>query len=75
MRAGKEITHGLGEVSQRLLLHHLAPGAQPQMLSPSRGELPTLIQVTWRTAAAWTPPRMLLDSEVPYEPGLSAVLP
>src|SRR5215472_16297246 len=73
--AGEERAHGLGEVAQGLLLHHLAPRLQPQMLSPYCGELPTLLQVARCYAAARTPPRLLLHGKVPHEPGMSAMFP
>jgi hypothetical protein len=75
VRAGKEVRHSLGEVPQRLLLHHLAAAAQPLVFRPSGSELSALIQVAGRPATAWTPPRLLLDSQIPHEPGMGAVFP
>jgi len=60
-RAGEETCHCLGEVPQRLLLHHLAAGPQPPTLSASLGKLPALFQVTRRAVAPTMPPRLLLD--------------
>ena len=43
--------HGLGEVSQRLLLHRLGALREPRVLCPRRGELPALLQVARRPRA------------------------
>jgi hypothetical protein len=75
MGTGEEIRHGLGEVPQRLLLHHLGACGQPGMLFPYGGELTALLKVTWRTRPAPAPVRMLLHSQVPHEPGMCAVVP
>ena len=75
MGTGEEIRHGLGEVPQRLLLHHLRACGQPGMLFPCGGELTALLKVTWRTRPAPAPMRMLLHSQVPHEPGMCAVVP
>jgi hypothetical protein len=72
---GIEIRHRLGEVPQRLLLHHLASRPQPLVVRPGLGELPALVQVAWRTLAAGAPPGLLLGGEVPYVPGVRAVAP
>src|SRR5216683_3192099 len=66
---------GLGEVAQRLLLHHLGACGQPRVLRAGGGELPALFQVARRARAAWAPVRVLLDGEVPCEPGVAAVVP
>jgi hypothetical protein len=44
------------------------------MLSAGLGELPTLLQVTWRACPAGPPMRLLLDREVPYKPGVCAMV-
>jgi hypothetical protein len=71
--ASEEACHRLREIPQRLLLHHLAPCAQPLMLRAGGGELPALLQVAGGTVPARTPPRFLLDREVPNVPGVRAV--
>ena len=71
----EEPGHRLGEVPQRLLLHHLGADGQPRVFRPRLGELPTLRQVAWRALAAWMPVGVLLDSEVPHVPGVRAVTP
>ena len=44
----KERSHRVGEVPQRLLLHHLASCRKPGILESRCSELPTLFQVAWR---------------------------
>ena len=70
----EERGHGLGEVAQRLLLHHLGACGQPWVLGAGGGELPTLLQVARSALLTWTPVRVLLDSEVPHVPGVAAVV-
>src|SRR5208337_3852466 len=64
-----------GEVPQGLLLYHLRTCGQPGVLRAGGGKLPALFQVTRRTRAARAPVRVLLDGEVPHEPGMGAVVP
>ncbi len=71
----EERLHRLGEVPQRLLLHRLGTGGQPQVLRPRRGELPALSQVARRALAARVPVGVLLDGQVPHVPGVRAVVP
>jgi hypothetical protein len=71
----EEILHSLVKIAKRLLLHHLAAGRQPSMLSSCSGELPALPQVTRSTCPPWAPPRLLLASKIPYEAGMGAMLP
>jgi hypothetical protein len=71
---GEEAGHGLGEVAQRLLLHHLAAASQPAELGAGLGELGGLRTVPGRAAAPRPPPGVLLDGEVSYVPGVGAVL-
>jgi hypothetical protein len=66
--------HRLGEVSQRLLLHHLGACGQPWILGPGGGELPTLLQVARSARAAPVPALVLLDGQVPHVPGMGTVL-
>jgi hypothetical protein len=70
----EERGHCLGEVPKCLLLHHLGACGQPGILSPGCRELPTLLQVAGRARAPRAPVRVLLNREVPYEPGLAAVI-
>ena len=44
VRPGEEVTHGLGEVTQRLLLHRLRPRRQPANSF--------LASVSWRDCSA-----------------------
>jgi hypothetical protein len=71
----EERGHRLGEVPQRLLLHHLRTCGQPRVLCPRLGELPTLLQVARSALPARPPVPMLLDGEVPHVPGVRAVHP
>jgi len=70
----EEGRHRLGEVAQSLLLYHLAACAKPWMLGAGGGELSALFQVAWGALPATAPVLMLLDSQVPYVPGVYAVL-
>ena len=65
--------HWPGKVPQGLLLHHLRAWAEPVMCGPRLGELSALFQVAWRACPTGPPVRLLLDREVPYEPGMSAM--
>jgi len=71
--AGEVISHGLGEVPERLLLHYVAAFGQPSVLGTGFGELDGLREVPWHGAAAGTPPGLLFDGEVPDVPGVRAV--
>src|SRR5439155_16340024 len=75
MRAAQVVCQGLGEVAQRLLLHHLRACGQPQVLRAGGGELPTLLQVARSARAPRAPVSVLLDREVPNVPGVAAVFP
>ena len=75
VRRSKNARHRLGEVPQRLLLHRLGARGQPWMLCPRCGELPALHQVARRACPAWPPLGMLLDGQVPHEPGMGAMVP
>src|SRR5271169_3834749 len=67
--------HRPGEVPQRLLLYHLGACGQPRMPGARLGELSALLQVAWSVPAARAPVRVLLDGQVPYVPGMRAVVP
>src|SRR5262249_12241828 len=73
--AGEVVRHGLGEVSQRLLLDHRAACGQPLVLVPRRRKLTAVFYPAWRGLAAGPPPRLLLDGEIPYKPGMRAMIP
>ena len=75
MGAAEAVRRGLGEVAQCLLLHHLGAGCQPRVLRPHLGKLPALLQVTGSAVPARAPVPVLLDREVPHEPGLGAMVP
>jgi hypothetical protein len=70
----EERGHRLGEVPQRLLLHHLRTSGQPGELRPRLGELPALLQVAWGALPAGMPVLVLLDGQVPDVPGVAAVV-
>jgi hypothetical protein len=71
---GEEVHRRLGEVSQCLLLHHLAACTQPPDLGAGLGELSALLQVTRRAATSGPPRGLLLDREVPHKPDMRAVV-
>jgi len=73
--ACEEVRHRLSEIPQRLLLDHLAAHAQPSVLRAGDGELAALLSVPRHTGASWPPPGLLLDCQVPHEPGVGAVVP
>jgi hypothetical protein len=73
--ACEEAGHGLGEVAQGLLLHHLAAIAQPPGRGPGLGQLRRLRHVARRAPAPGTPPRLLLDGKVPDVPGVRTMRP
>ena len=45
------------------------------MRGAGSGKLPTLLQITGSAPAARVPVRMLLDRQIPNEPGVGAVVP
>jgi hypothetical protein len=73
MGAGEEVSHGLGEVAQRLLLHGLRAGREPVVFGTGLGQLCALLAIT-RSMTSRLPKQLLLDGQVPYEPGMPAML-
>jgi hypothetical protein len=73
VRPREEARLSLGEVTQCLLLNHLAALSQPRIVRAGGGELPALLHVARCDPAPWTPPRVLLDCQVPHVPGVRAV--
>jgi hypothetical protein len=73
MGAGEEVLHRLGEVAQRLLLHGLRAGCQPVVLGADLRQLSALLVIT-RGVASRLPPLLLLDSQIPHEPRVAAML-
>ena len=73
VRRVEEGAHRLGEVPQGLLLYRLGALGQPRMGCPRLRELPALFQVARRAVTARPPVRVLLDRQVPHEPGMRAV--
>jgi hypothetical protein len=73
--AGEKISYCLREVPQGLLLDHLTARPQPAEDRAGLGELSALLQIPWCVTPPALPPGMLLDSEVPYEPSVCAMLP
>jgi hypothetical protein len=74
MGAFEEGMHGLGKVSQRLLLNHLASSTQSVMLVAGGSELSALLQISRRRRTSWTPPRLLFNCQVPSKSRLGAVV-
>jgi hypothetical protein len=60
------VDHGLVEVAQRLLLHHLASCRQPRVFSARGRKLSALLQISRTSPAPGTPPLLLLDRQVPH---------
>lgn len=73
MRACEEVAHRLREVPQRLLLHSLRTGGQPNVLGAGLGELCALLVVAWRSAS-WSPTLLLFDGQIPHISGVTAML-
>ena len=74
VRRVEERRHCLGEVAQGLLLDRLGAGRQPRVLPSRLGELSASLPVARRARPAAVPVPLLLDGEVPYVPGVSAVV-
>jgi hypothetical protein len=70
----EERGHRLGEIPQRLLLHHLGTRRQPRELRPCLGELTALLHVARGALPAGKPVQVLLDGQVPDVPGVAAVI-
>jgi hypothetical protein len=71
---GEVVHHRMGEVSQGLLLHHLAAATQPVGRGAGLGQLDCLCAVAGCALAAGAPPGLLLDGQVPHIPGVGAML-
>jgi hypothetical protein len=69
----EKVTHRLGEVPQRLLLHGLRPGRQPLVFAADRSQLSTLLVVTRRLAPR-LPMLLLLYGQIPHKPGMTTML-
>jgi len=72
MGAAEKITHSLGEVPQRLLLHCLRPGRQPITFGAYLSQLRRLLVIP-RRAATGLPMLLLLDGEIPHKSGMPAM--
>jgi len=70
----EEVSHGLGEVAQCLLLDHLGAVAQPRIRSAGGGELAALVPEAWSADASGPPPGLLLDRKVPHKPRVCAMI-
>jgi hypothetical protein len=66
MGASSKVRHSLGEVTQGLLLDHLASRTKPVIGGPGGGELAALFQIAGRASASGPPPGLLFDGQVPY---------
>src|SRR5450755_1815998 len=75
MGAAEVVRRGLGEVAQCLLLHHLGACGQPRILRAGGGQLAALLQVARSALVARAPVPVLLDREIPHEPGVGAMCP
>jgi hypothetical protein len=72
VRAAEEVTHGLGEIPQCLLLHRLTSGTKPRVFSAGLGQLRALLHIA-RGFAARLPVPLLLDRQIPHIPRVPAV--
>ncbi len=72
MRAGEEELHGLGEISQRLLLHRLTSGTKPRVLGAGLRQLRALLHIAGSLAAR-PPVHLLLHRQIPHIPRIPAV--
>jgi hypothetical protein len=72
MGAREEVAHRLCEVAQRLLLHCLRPRRQPDIFGADLGQLGRLLVIA-RGVTAGLPKLLLLDGQVPHEPGVAAM--
>lgn len=70
--AVEEVAHRLGEIPKRLLLQSRRTGGEPVEFGARIGQLSTLLGKA-RRSTAWTPVILLLNSQIPYVSGLSAV--
>src|SRR5262249_12697254 len=75
VRATKEVAHGLPEVTKRLLLDCGAPRGEPRVIGAGCRELSALLHAGRHWPTTRTPPRVLLDRQIPDVPGVGAVLP
>ncbi len=71
--AAKEIAHCLGEIPERLLLNGLRTCGKPVRRRAGLGQLSALIREARRCFATGTPMPVLLASEVPNKPCVSAM--
>jgi hypothetical protein len=75
VRTGEVVRHGLSEIPQRLLLDRHTARCQPYVLGARLGQLAALLGPAWHALAPGPPPGLLLDSEIPYKPGVSTMVP
>jgi hypothetical protein len=71
----KEGRHCLSEVTQSLLLYRLGTCGQPRVRRTGSGELAALLQIARSAHTALVPVRVLLDRQVPHEPGVGTMVP
>jgi hypothetical protein len=74
MAPGKEPGHRVREIPQSLLLDDNAARSEPAECCPRLRQLPTLLCQARCRLTSWPPPRLLLDRQIPNEPGVRAVL-
>ena len=73
MGAVEKISHRLGEVPQRLLLHGVRPGGQPVVFGARRSQLGALLVIPGRMTT-WLPVPLLLHGKIPHKTGMATVL-
>jgi hypothetical protein len=73
MGSAEEISHGLGEVPQSLLLDRLRPDRQPVAFGAGLGQLRRLLVVP-RGVTPRPPELLLLHCQIPHEPRMPTML-
>ncbi len=73
VRPAEKIAHGLGEITQGLLLDRLRASSQPIMRCTCCGQLSALLVVAGR-AASRLPMLLLLNRQIPHKAGVATML-
>ena len=63
------------EIPQRLLLHRRRTLGQPRLSGTRLGQLPLTFRTTRCAPPARPPPRLLLNSKIPHQPGILTMAP
>jgi hypothetical protein len=74
MGSPEEVAHGLGEITQCLLLNRVGSSGQPRECLSRLGQLARLFAVAGRTRSSRTPMKVLFHGKIPDKTGMCAVL-